>query len=145
MRTLQSLRESCADGVAIQTEGQPTINLPIAGTMVKVPMQKLIPVNGFYLFEVKLSYTIDNSAPFVNSTDYVKIDIYTGDSSFTRIISSYYPHDTVQGMNLYTFSATAVIYCLSGSVYGIGAKVSKPGTIDVSDMRTYRIFLINIY
>ena len=63
MRTLQSLRESCADGEAFQTEGQPTINLPIAGTMVKVPMQKLIPVDGFYLFEVKLSYTIDNGTP----------------------------------------------------------------------------------
>ena len=145
MRTLQSLRESCADGEAFQTEGQPTINIPMAGTMVKVPTQKLIPVDVFYLFEVKLSYTIENSAPFVNGTDYVKIDIYTRDSSFTRIISTYYPHDTVQGMKLYTFSAMAVIYCFSGSVYGIGAKVSKPGTIDVSDMRTYIFFKINIY
>jgi len=77
MRTLQSLRESCADVDPLLTEAQPTINLPIAGTMVKVDMQKLIPVNGFYLFEVKLSYTIENGDPFVNGTDYVKIDIYT--------------------------------------------------------------------
>jgi len=140
MRTLQSLRESCADAEAFQTEGQPTINLPMAATMVKVAMQKLIPVDGFYLFQVKLSDTIDNADLFINGSDYVKIDIYTGNSSYTRIISTYYPHDTVGGMNLYTFSATAVIYCFSGSEYGIGAKVSKPGTIDVSDMRTYRIF-----
>ena len=140
MRTLQSLRESCADGEAFQTEGQPTINLPMAATMVKVAMQKLIPVDGFYLFEVKLSYSITDASPFVHGTDYLKIDIYTGDSTFTRIISTYFPYDQVGTMNLYTFTASVVIYCFSGSEYGIGARVSKPGTIDVSDMRTYRNF-----
>ena len=56
MRTLQSLRDSCADGEAFQTEGQPTINIPMAGTMVKVPMQKLIPTYGFII--LKLNYLI---------------------------------------------------------------------------------------
>ena len=140
MRTLQSLRESCADSEPLITMAEPTINLPMAATMVKQPMQKLIPVDGFYLFEVKLSYTIADASPFIHGTDYLKIDIYTGDSSFTRIISTYFPYDQVGTMNLYTFTASAVIYCFSGSVYGIGARVSKPGTIDVSDMRTYRIF-----
>ena len=64
MRTLQSLRESCADGDPLETEGQPTINLPVGGAMVKVPMQKLIPVDGFYLFEVKLSYSITGGRSF---------------------------------------------------------------------------------
>ena len=139
MRTLQSLRASCVDAEASQTEAQPTINLPVAGAMVKVPMQKLIPVDGFYLFEVKLSYTIDNGAAFVNGTDYVKIDIFTGTTTYTRIISSYFP-DKLETMNVYTFTASSVIYCFAGSEYGIAARVSEPGTIDVSDMRTYRIF-----
>ena len=140
MRTLQTLRASCVDAEPLLTEAQPTINLPVAGAMVKVPMQKLIPVDGFYLFQVDLYYTIGSGNPFVNGEDYVKIDIYSGDSTYNRIISSYFPHNNAGSMNLYTFNATSVIYCFAGSVYGIAARASKPGTIEVSDMRTYRIF-----
>ena len=140
MRTLETLRRTCVDSEALQTAYDGTSVVSANGVRDVVLMQKRIPAHGFYLFTIDVEYKFDDiAAPWVNGTDYFKVDIFSEDMdigyrSYTPIING------TQGANATYFKSTLVMYCFSGQGYGVSFQGSKAGTAIVSMMETLRIF-----